>query len=208
MTPTLIAKESNNFAARMNGDSLWRGASIIQYASIEGELLGIALALHKCSYFILGHPRMKIVTDHKPIVHFRSDKSQTVENKRLNNLRHKCEDFQFTCHYSKVSDNLDNSISRIDTWSETDTDRFPTVSDHEDEVFRINCTKIERISEAQVIRQEYKIMKTAQNTLRDPTPSGKKPNRLDQKRIVEDSWHTSGMGDTIGIGIVDQYFDL
>ena len=46
------------------------------YSPIEGEMLGIASVLHKCRYFILGHTKMRVVTDHRPIVHFLGDKSR------------------------------------------------------------------------------------------------------------------------------------
>ena len=38
------------------------------YALVEGELLGIASALHKTRYFVSGHPNITVVTDHKPIL--------------------------------------------------------------------------------------------------------------------------------------------
>ena len=38
------------------------------YAPVEGELLGIAAALHKTRYFERGHPNVTVITDHKPIL--------------------------------------------------------------------------------------------------------------------------------------------
>ena len=33
------------------------------YVPVEGELLGIAAALHKSRYFVSGHPDVTVVTD-------------------------------------------------------------------------------------------------------------------------------------------------
>ena len=57
------------------------------YAPIEGELLGIASALHKTRYFVSGHPDVFIITDHKPILNLLQDRTRTINNKRLTNLR-------------------------------------------------------------------------------------------------------------------------
>ena len=65
------------------------------YAPIEGELLGIASALHKTRYFISGHPDVTVVTDHKPILNLLQDRTRTINNKRLTNLRRKCDGFIF-----------------------------------------------------------------------------------------------------------------
>ena len=35
------------------------------YAPVEGELLGIAAALHKSRYFVSGLPDVTVITDHK-----------------------------------------------------------------------------------------------------------------------------------------------
>ena len=87
------------------------------YAPVEGELLGIASALHKTRYFISGHPKVTIVTDHKPILNFLQDRSRAINNKRLTNLRRKC------------------AISRIKDWNKdpkADKERMESVSDHHD----------------------------------------------------------------------------
>ena len=63
------------------------------YAPIEGELLGIASALHKSRYFTSGHPNLTIITDHKPICNLLNDETRQINNKRLSNLRKKCDGF-------------------------------------------------------------------------------------------------------------------
>ena len=51
-----------------------------QFAPVEGELLGIAKALHKSRYYISGHRNIHIVTDHKPLV-------SLMENTELNEVQ-------------------------------------------------------------------------------------------------------------------------
>ena len=70
------------------------------YAPIEGELLGIASALHKSRYFTSGHPNLTIITDHKPICNMFNDLTKKINNKRLSNLRRKCDGFIFQTFYA------------------------------------------------------------------------------------------------------------
>ena len=58
------------------------------YAPVEGELLGIASALHKSRYFISGHPKVTIITDHKPLLSVLGDRMSTINNKWLTNWRY------------------------------------------------------------------------------------------------------------------------
>ena len=50
------------------------------YAPVEGELLGIASALHKSRYFVSGHPNVTIITDHRPIVNLLQNRTRTFNN--------------------------------------------------------------------------------------------------------------------------------
>ena len=59
------------------------------YAPVEGELLGIASALHKSRYFISGHPWVTVVTDHKPILNLLQDRTRQINNNIIMNLRRK-----------------------------------------------------------------------------------------------------------------------
>ena len=52
------------------------------YAPIEGELLGIASALHKSHYFTSGHPNLSIITDHKPICNLLNDKTRQINQQQ------------------------------------------------------------------------------------------------------------------------------
>ena len=87
---------------------------------MEGELLGIASALHKTRYFISGHPKVTVITDHKPNLNLLQDRTKTINNKRLTNLRRKCDGFIFKTLYGKGIDNTSDAISRIEDWSKTD----------------------------------------------------------------------------------------
>ena len=99
------------------------------YAPVEGELLGIASALHKSRYFVSGHPNLTIVTDHKPLLNLLQDRSRIINNKRLTNLRRKCDGFLFKIGYGKGVDNTTDAISRIQDWSKEDPDRLAPVED-------------------------------------------------------------------------------
>ena len=105
------------------------------YAPVEGELLGIASALHKTRYFVSGHPKVTIITDHKPILNLLQDRSRAINNKRLTNLRRKCDGFVFKIGYGRGVDNTTDAISRIKDWNKdpgADKERMESVSDHHD----------------------------------------------------------------------------
>ena len=102
------------------------------YAPVEGELLGIASALHKSRYFVSGHPNVTVVTDHKPILNLLQNRTRTINNKRLTNLRRKCDDFIFKTGYGWGMDNTADAISRIKGWSLADPERLPSVDDRQD----------------------------------------------------------------------------
>ena len=102
------------------------------YAPVEGELLGIASALHKSRYFVSGHPNVTVITDHKPILNLLQNRTRTINNKRLTNLRRKCDDFIFKTGYGRGMDNTADAISRIKGWSLEDPERLPSVDDNRD----------------------------------------------------------------------------
>jgi hypothetical protein len=52
------------------------------YSPVEGELLGIANALHKSRYLTHGAIRLTVLTDHKPLVRFLNFNAiQEIENR-------------------------------------------------------------------------------------------------------------------------------
>ena len=115
------------------------------YPLVEGELLGIASALHKIRYFISGHPNITVITDHKPILNLLQDRTRTIHNKRLTNLRRKCDGFIFQTGYGRGIDNTADAISRIKEWSKIDKDRMLSVDDHkdiDDDSIGVNATEI------------------------------------------------------------------
>ena len=103
-----------------------------RYAPVEGELLGIASALHKTRYFVSGHPDVTVITDHKLILNLLQDRTRTINNKRLTNLRRKCDGFIFKTGYGRGIDNTADAISRIKGWSIKDPERFESVEDTKD----------------------------------------------------------------------------
>ena len=55
-----------------------------------------------------------------------------MNNKRLSNLKRKCDGFIFKCIYARGIENTTDAISRIESWEEHDSDRLPSVDDNKD----------------------------------------------------------------------------
>jgi hypothetical protein len=84
----------------------------------EGELLGIANALHKSRYLTIGTMNLIILTDHMPLVNFLDyEYMKENENRRLLNLKTKIDNYIFRIQYVKGSSNMADGISRIPKWS-------------------------------------------------------------------------------------------
>merc|ERR1712237_5995 len=60
------------------------------------------------------------------------NRTRTINNKRLTNLRRKCDDFIFKTGYGRGMDNTADAISRIKGWSLEDPERLPSVDDRKD----------------------------------------------------------------------------
>ena len=85
-----------------------------KYAPIEGELLGIVVALHKSRYLVQGHENLTVLTDHKPLVGY-LDKlvDSETDNRRMFNLRRKTQNYSFTTqHVPGVHIGATDGISR------------------------------------------------------------------------------------------------
>ena len=153
------------------------------YAPVEGELLGIAAALHKSRYFVSGHPKVTVITDHKPILNLLQDRTKTINNKRLTNLRRNCDGFIFQTGYGRGIDNTTDAISRIKEWNKKDDDRMGSVDDHrdiDDDSIDINQTEFGRKDDLQNVIIEV-------NNLDLETTKGK----ADLKGALMGSWHTT-----------------
>ena len=73
----------------------------------------MAKALYKARYYISGHSNSHIVTDHKPLVSFMENTEiNQVENRRLENLRRKCKNYNFKISYNPGTDNTADPLSR------------------------------------------------------------------------------------------------
>ena len=84
-----------------------------RFAPIEVELLGITKALHKARYYIMGHSNLHIVTEHKPLEKFLENEDvKEEENRRLMNLRRKCENYNFFITYKSGALNTADPLSR------------------------------------------------------------------------------------------------
>jgi len=67
----------------------------LRYATIELETLGIAWAMEKCNYYLLGMPELRVVTDHKPILGIFNKPIHEVPNPRLQRFREKLAPYTF-----------------------------------------------------------------------------------------------------------------
>ena len=66
-----------------------------RYAVIETEMLGIVRAIQKCSYYLQGSPKFKVITDHKPLIGIFKKPLGDIENNRLLRLRMKVSAYDF-----------------------------------------------------------------------------------------------------------------
>ena len=153
------------------------------YAPIEGELLGIASALHKTRYFISGHPDVYVVTDHKPILNLLQDRTRTINNKRLTNLRRKTDGFIFQTGYGRGIDNTTDAISRIKGWSKKDPERLESVEDSRD----IDDDSTEVHATEMINRTDLEEVILEVNSL----DMGKKSDAMNASSAVLGSWYST-----------------
>ena len=87
----------------------------LNYKPIEGEALAVVYALQKCKIFILGCPKLLLVTDHKPLVSiFGSKNMEKIENPRLFSLKEKSLPYQFDIvHVSGAKNMAADAFSRF-----------------------------------------------------------------------------------------------
>jgi hypothetical protein len=91
-----------------------------RYSPIEGELLGIACALHKSRYLTHGSQNLTVLTDHKALVGFLNFEAiNEIENRRLINLKRKTDQHTFDIQFVEGINNLSDGISRITSWRKT-----------------------------------------------------------------------------------------
>ena len=81
--------------------SKFNSPAVSNYHPIEGEAYAATWALEKCKFFILGHPDLKLVVDHKPLLAILGPEQDLSElaNPRLMNLKLKTNAFKFTPRY-------------------------------------------------------------------------------------------------------------
>ena len=164
------------------------------YAPVEGELLGIASALHKTRYFISGHPKVTIITDHQPILNFLQDRSRTINNKRLTNLRRKCDGFIFEIGYGRGIDNTTDAISCIKYWNKepgADPERLESVSDHhdiDDESAEIYATEMMNYTDLEMVINEVSSLDTS-----------KRSDESEVSGAILGSWHTTPSSEKLNI---------
>ena len=115
-----------------------------RYAPIEGELLAVAIALHKCRYFVAGAENLTIVTDHNPLItYLEKENPGEDENRRLMNLRRKTENYDFKIVYQKGADNLADFWSRREPNEDEELIDIDLLLLEKDERIEILCSHAE-----------------------------------------------------------------
>jgi len=80
--------------------------SELRYAPVEGEALAIAWSLEHTKYFTQGCDDLVIVTDHKPLVNFFSDRTlDQITNARLFSIKQRTLPWRFRVVYRPGTDN-------------------------------------------------------------------------------------------------------
>lgn len=165
--------------------------SEVGYAPVERELLGIASALHKTRYFVSEHPNVTVIKDHKPILNLLQDRTRTIHNKRLTNLRRKCDGFIFQTGYGRGIDNTSDAISRIKEWSKIDKDRMDSVDDHKD----INDDSIGVNANELINKTDLEEVSCEVNNL----DLNKNSDRANLSSALLGSWHTTPRSEQLRI---------
>ena len=120
MEETTLLKKVYMEGKNMSWPGLWQ------------EMKEICQEVGKSRYFTSRHPNLTIITDHKPICKLFNEVTRQINNKRLSNLRRKCDGFIFRTIYARGIDNTTDAISRIKDWQQYDEDRFQSVDDSRD----------------------------------------------------------------------------
>ena len=137
-------------------------------------MLGIASALHKTGYFISGHPQVTVITDHKPILNLLQDRNRTINNKRLTNLRRKCDGFIFQTGYGRGIENTTDAISHIKDWSTKYPERLESVEvsrDIDNNSPEINATEIINHTDLEEVMLEINSLNVDNNTGKENSSS-------------------------------------
>ena len=81
--------------------SKFNSPAVSRYHPIEGEAFAATWALEKCKMFVLGHPDLTLVVDHKPLLAILGPDQDLSElaNPRLMNLKLKTNAYKFTPRY-------------------------------------------------------------------------------------------------------------
>ena len=77
--------------------SKFNSPAVSEYHPIEGEAFAATWALEKCRFFVLGHPNLKLVVDHKPLLAILGGRQELADliNPRLLGLKLKTMAYRF-----------------------------------------------------------------------------------------------------------------
>ena len=77
-----------------------------RYAVVELECLAILYSVMKCKHYLLGMKHFEIITDHRPLLGIFSKNLDSIQNARLQRMRLKLINFNFTVKWSPGKQNL------------------------------------------------------------------------------------------------------
>jgi hypothetical protein len=127
-----------------------------RYAPIEAEVTAMAWALRKARKFLLGAPRFKVYTDHRPLVSLvNSKRYDVIANSRILRNVLKCRDFNMEVEYVNGSSNvIADSLSRAPA-SKPDAE---DTAEAEETSHQIRTMRVAAIQDAEMPPQEEEIL--------------------------------------------------
>ena len=102
-----------------------------RYATIELECLGIQYALQHCRHYLLGLPRFKVVTDHRPLLGIFKKSLDNVDNARLRRLREKMAPYTFDLEWVQgKTHHIADALSRSPVFSAPEEEPDPDTANY------------------------------------------------------------------------------
>ena len=142
------------------------------YHPIENEMLAVSWGCRKMNLYLHGLPHFYIQTDHKPLIPILNNKSLVEMSPRIQRLRMKLLQYNFTAEHVKGSDQEDaDALSRM-------PHEFPSKEDElaEREVAEYVNTVLSNMPASNSYREEIKV-KTKQDQI-----------LMKLKKMVEEGW--------------------
>ena len=153
------------------------------YATVELEMMAVAWAIDKCSYYLRGNRSFKVITDHKPLIGIFNKPLADLENARLARFRQRLVDYAFDVEWSPGKDHcIADALSRRPVFA-------PGDEYDNDDIAQAVCARMitdpafEPILAAAADDDHYKRLITAVSTNMSPTDNEFAPYRSFWQRL-------------------------